>query len=313
MSSNSRAITSHPTLKSDPWPARWLWLASDRYPAAQTAPISWWSADAHQAGRLGVAGLLRGTFLFTAVPNRVFLRVSADSRYRLWINDRWVGRGPAMVGGSYAKIDAPNWWYYDMIEVTPFLRAGANVVAAEVITGPDNQTHFSQGQAGFAAEWFDEQGMAIAGCWRGIAFTGYRIGQWSGFTRECDLGQYPAGWRTVAFDDQAWPELVEIAPRPALLAHHLPPLAETRVQPVDSDVLTLESGETVQVKFEHLLAGHLQFTARAAAATAIHVVFEEMPGGTEPETRQLKLTLPAGETVYESAAYFSARSLRMTA
>jgi len=42
-------------------------------------------------------------------------------------------------------------------------------------------------------------------------------------------------------------------------------------------------------------------------------VFEEMPGGTEPETRQLKLTLPAGETVYESAAYFSARSLRMTA
>lgn len=261
MSSNSRAITSHPTPKSDPWPARWLWLASDRYPAAQTAPISWWSADAHQAGRLGVAGLLRGTFPFTAVPNRVFLRVSADSRYRLWINDRWVGRGPAMVGGSYAKIDAPNWWYYDMIEVTPFLRAGANVVAAEVITGPDNQTHFSLGQAGFAAEWFDEQGMAIAGCWRGIAFTGYRIGQWSGFTRECDLGQYPVGWRTVAFDDQAWPELVEIAPRPALLAHHLPPLAETRVQPVDSDVLTLESGETV----------------------------------------------------YESAAYFSARSLRMTA
>jgi hypothetical protein len=52
---------------------------------------------------------------------------------------------------------------------------------------------------------------------------------------------------------------------------------------------------------------------RATAPTAVHVVFEEMPGGTEPETRQLKLTLPAGETVYESAAYFSARSLRMTA
>jgi len=200
-----------------------------------------------------------------------------------------------------------------MIEVTTFLGAGVNVLTAEVIAGPDNQTHFSQGHAGFAAELVDEDANVFPGTWRGVAFTGYRTGQWAGFTRQCDLGRYPKDWRTVGFDDQAWPELVETAPRPALLPHGLPPLEETRVRPVETDAMTIESGRTVHVGFEHLLAGHLQFIARAAAKTELNVVFEEMPGGTEPETRKLKLTLPAGETVYESAAYFSARSLRMTA
>lgn len=313
MSLVAEEITDHAPLQASPWQARWLWLDPDCFPEAQAAPTGWWSADAHQAGRPGVAGLLRGTLTWVTAPDRIWLRVSADSRYRLWINERWVGRGPAMVGGCYAKRTAPNWWYYDTIEVTTFLGSGVNVLTAEVIAGPDNQTHFSQGHAGFAAELVDADANVFPGTWRGVAFTGYRTGQWAGFTRECDLGRYPKDWRTVAFNDQAWPELVETAPRPALLPHGLPPLEEARVQPVDSDVLTLESGKTVQVGFEHLLAGHLQFIARAAAATAVHVVFEEMTGGTEPETRQLKLTLPAGETVYESAAYFSARSLRMTA
>ena len=218
-----------------------------------------------------------------------------------------------MVGGSYAKIDAPNWWYYDTMEVTTFLRPGLNIFAVEVITGPDNQTHFSQGQAGFAAEVMDEQGNVPTPSWRGVAFTGYRIGQWAGFTRECDLGRYPNDWRSVGFDDQAWPPLVEIAQRPPLLPHVLAPLAEVLVRPIEAQDLHLQSGRTVQIQFETLLAGHLQFTARAIAETKLQVEFEEMPGGTEPESRQLKLTLPAGETSYESAAYFSARTMKMTA
>ena len=180
------------------WDAPWLWLAPGAFPDCRRVPISWWSEDAHREGETAAAGLLRLVFELQAVPAQVRLRLSADSHYRLWVNERWIGAGPALVGGSYGRTQAPDWWYFDQLDLAAWLRPGRNVLAVEVIAGPDQQTYFSQGRPGFAAEFLDR---AVEAPWRGMAFTGYRVGRWTGLTRTCDLGCYPPDWLTPDFDD----------------------------------------------------------------------------------------------------------------
>lgn len=294
------------------WNTAWLWLDPGRFPGCQCAPVSWWSKDAHREGEVAAAGLLRLVIGLEQVPTQVHLRLSADSRYRLWINETWIGAGPALVGGCYGRTEAPDWWYYDGLDVTGYLRPGRNVFAVEVTCGPDQQTYFSMGRPAFAAEL---RGPAPGGVWRGIPFAGYRTGKWAGLTRSCDLGCYPPGWLGAGFDDSAWPALVPVPGRAPLLPHDLPPLAEKPVAPAGSSCcrFTAEGPDELTLDFGELLAGHLRFTARATAGTRLEVGFNEMPTENAGGAQRVELTLPEGRSSYQSAAYFSARQIRVRA
>ena len=56
--------------------------------------------------------------------------VSADSRYRLYINGIYIATGPQK-GDRFRK-------YYDVLDVTAYLRQGSNTVAAEVLHYPND-------------------------------------------------------------------------------------------------------------------------------------------------------------------------------
>src|SRR5690606_41846971 len=56
--------------------------------------------------------------------------VSADNKYVLYVNGTRVARGPQLSDIRH--------WRYETIDIAPFLRAGENVIAAEVVNfGPD--------------------------------------------------------------------------------------------------------------------------------------------------------------------------------
>ena len=145
--------------------------------------------------------------------------------------------------------------------------ARENVIAVEVTAGPDNQTHFSQGHAGFIAELLDDAGhllLATGSGWRGIAFTGFQAGQRKGFTRACDLRAYPHGWQLPDFDDSTWPPLVaDLTPRPALRSHALPPLTEQFVAPDQTSPSEAAPGST------DLQIGHVHARLAQQAALAL--------------------------------------------
>ena len=61
-------------------------------------------------------------------PESLTLRLSADSRYKLYVNGRFVTEGPQKGDREL--------WYCDTVEIAPWLRQGANVVAAEVLRYP---------------------------------------------------------------------------------------------------------------------------------------------------------------------------------
>lgn len=59
-----------------------------------------------------------------AVPSNFVIHVSADQRYKLYVNDNLVSLGPA-------RNDAKH-WNYETLDIAQFLKAGKNVVAAQV-------------------------------------------------------------------------------------------------------------------------------------------------------------------------------------
>ena len=69
--------------------------------------------------------LFRKLLTLDEVPQAAMVKVSADSRYRLYINGKSVSYGPCKGDDQV--------WYYDEVDIAPFLQAGENVIAAEVL------------------------------------------------------------------------------------------------------------------------------------------------------------------------------------
>lgn len=76
------------------------------------------------------------------IPESVKIRVTADARYSLWINDQWVHHGPARGYQTH--------WPWDEIEISGYLRTGKNVLAALLYQyGSSNYSYIFQGSSGF--------------------------------------------------------------------------------------------------------------------------------------------------------------------
>jgi hypothetical protein len=58
-------------------------------------------------------------------PDQFIIHISADSRYRLFINEQSVSFGPCK---SY-----PERWYFETVDIASFLIEGTNVVSARVL------------------------------------------------------------------------------------------------------------------------------------------------------------------------------------
>ena len=77
-------------------------------------------------------------------PKQAELFISADSRYKLWVNGQYVARGPAR---SY-----PYFQCVDRLDLTPYLRVGPNTLAVQVYQpGYSHFAYVHRGMAGLLA------------------------------------------------------------------------------------------------------------------------------------------------------------------
>ena len=75
-----------------------------------------------------VVVLFRRAVWLEEVPARCKVRLSADSRYRFFVNGQSVCQGPVK-GDRHI-------WYYDEADIAPYLQPGENVLAAIVLRYP---------------------------------------------------------------------------------------------------------------------------------------------------------------------------------
>ncbi len=84
---------------------------------------SWVEVPDEPSNKYGVY-LFRKSIIFNNRPESFVIHVSADNRYKLFVNERLVSLGPAR-----GDIDH---WNFETIDIAPFLRDGKNIIAAKV-------------------------------------------------------------------------------------------------------------------------------------------------------------------------------------
>lgn len=155
----------------------------------------------------------RKHFSLSIVPDKFVINISADNRYRLYVNGVEACHGPAR-----GDLDC---WYYETVDISGMLRKGDNVLAVAVWNmgdwAPVAQISCRTGlivQGNTPAEecvntdsnWLvlrDSSFSPVTGCPE-IVFLG---GQ-----ERIDGNMYPWGWEETGFDDSGWKRAEEIAP-----------------------------------------------------------------------------------------------------
>ncbi len=183
---------------------------------AGAAPASW-IAPPGIPGDSTVVFHARRTFDLPSKPDRFLIHVSADNRYRLYVNGDEVASGPQ-------RSDVMH-WRYETVDIAPKLRAGRNVVAALVWNwGATHPVAQHSHRTGFLLQGDGAQEASIntgAG-WRLRVDSAYRFvplgfGDVRGYYaaspgESVDAARYPWGWEQADFNDSAW--LTVAAPAP---------------------------------------------------------------------------------------------------
>lgn len=170
----------------------WMWIPE------------WEKAD-HSVSHLVY---FRKTFVLEKIPESLKLLISADSRYKLYVNGKLAELGPSKGDRQV--------WYLDEVEIAPYLWAGENVLAAEVLRYPmgyRNGSHsiFRTETPGlYVKEKGSRHGLGSQEGWRCMEEADFQIVAESPFFAPLHIledrrGQEKAhGWKKPGYDDSDW-------------------------------------------------------------------------------------------------------------
>ena len=152
--------------------------------------------------------LFRREFDVDDDPTDLTLRISADTRYRAYLNGRRIAEGPPP--------SMPHHAFFDVWDIAPFARAGTNCLAVVV----HHLRHADRDRLGLLAEVLAGGGKALTitshewRCRRADAWwTGgyrFRMNVYDPFQEFFDARKMPEGWARPGFDDSAWPTAAEL-------------------------------------------------------------------------------------------------------
>ena len=191
----STSQTINPDLLKKAWSANWI-----------TAP----GAPAKSYG----VYYFRKKFSLTEKPDSFIVHVTADNRYVLIINEKFVSLGPA-------RNDLYH-WNFQTIDIAPYLTNGNNIISATVWNEGE---HRPEGQisnrTGFLLQgntpkeeiintntsWKCLKSTAYTPITTGVGYSTYYV---SGPGELVDMNKMPDGWIKNDFDDNAWPNAARV-------------------------------------------------------------------------------------------------------
>lgn len=196
---SSQAQTISEAVLQNPWKAQWITApgigATNQWVAAYDAALK----------DYGVYKF-RKNFHLPAKPSTFIVHVSADNRYKLYVNEQLVSLGPAR-GDLY-------FWNFETVDIAKFLKAGINTVAALVWNDgkqkPEAQISYVTGfilQGNTAVE----EVLNTNDSWKGIKDSsysplephvpGYYV---AGPGELVQMKNNIKGWQQINYDDNHW-------------------------------------------------------------------------------------------------------------
>jgi alpha-L-rhamnosidase len=191
----------NPALRTQRWPAFWIAHAG-------ASPFAY-----------GVYHF-RKSFDLPSKPATFVVHISADNRYRLFVNGEFAAAGPA-------QSDLRN-WRFESVDLSPHLKAGRNVLAAVVWNGGEYRPMAQiSDRTGFLLQSGPDTDKAVntgAG-WKTFHDEAYSPIAWrdndpklmnqyyvAGGMERVDGARYPWGWELAGFDDSSWTAARVIVP-----------------------------------------------------------------------------------------------------
>jgi len=194
MVNTGHAQSSNLTIAGKPWNAYWI--------SAQNDP-----------------GVEYGVYYFrkdislTAKPGSFIIHVSADNRYKLYVNGTLVSLGPAR-GDTY-------YWNYETVDLAPYLTAGKNTIAAvvwnEAAYRPEAQISFRTGFI-LQGNTNNEEVLNTDTSWRCIKDNSYQPSEGVGYddyfaagaAEIVDMNKTIKNWQSPDFNYKSWPNAEEL-------------------------------------------------------------------------------------------------------
>jgi alpha-L-rhamnosidase len=172
----------------------------------------WIEAPAASAKDYGVYHF-RKTFSLNNKPASFIIHVSADNRYKLFVNGMLTSLGPAR-GDLFH-------WNFETVDIVKYLRVGDNVIAAIVWNfgdyKPEHQISFRTGFI-LQGNTDSEKIVNTNASWKCLKDRSYSASQpdllytyyVAGPGEKIDYIKYPANWESNQYNDNAWTQAKQI-------------------------------------------------------------------------------------------------------
>ncbi len=250
----------------------------------------------------------RKDFELARIPSSFKIHVSADNRYRFYVNGTYVCNGPSR--------DDRLHWRYETVDIAPYLQNGKNVMAALVFNfGAFRPVSQHSYRTALIVQADDEKFYQINSdaSWKIYENKAYQpIPITSEMTHgfyavspgdSLDGEQYPWGWQGLDFDDSAWANAKEAGRGVGrgymhgegwYLTPRMIPMLEERIEPVPHIVrsknieaddsflkgvgsLTIPPNKTVTLVLDrtHLTMGYPQLTVSGGKGSSIRITCGE--------------------------------------
>ncbi|GLA20476.1 hypothetical protein AnigIFM62618_009050 [Aspergillus niger] len=281
----------------------------------RAAPWIWLSKYLEEDNRPGRYFLFRKAFQWQSSDDlqSLFVHVSADSRYRLFVNGHRASWGPCK---SY-----PGKWYYETVDIRPYLRNGDNVISARVLRYstlvPGSSSIVSMPLPGFMLySPHPELAISTDSSWTCIEQRSVNIipqTEWNYLlgppflsnNERVEEDQTITGWQMPGYDDAAWDRAVfqsnavkmlpmvspwKLAPRPIPDLPELPGRFGGVVKATGSVseddwnaliregqpvVIPADARVTVDLSVGALMTAFVNFAFRGGAGTKVSVLYSE--------------------------------------
>lgn len=217
--------------------------------------------------------LVRKKFYVDEMLKDLFLDITADDYYKLFINGRYVAQGPAP---GY-----PFHYWYNRLDVTSFIRPGENVIAVHIYyQGLINRVWCSGDyRQGLIAELHSGDRVLVEtdSSWRYTPAKEYvgekTFGYDTQFVENIDNRLKITGWKGIQYDDSEWmmcrvnekdDHVLFLQPAPLLNVYEMKPEI-TRV---------LREGHYF-IDFGREIAGHIEMNAMGNGGETVQILYGE--------------------------------------
>ena len=242
-------------------------------------------------------------------PKEAPLKISADSKYWLWVNDSLV-----VFEGGLKRGPRPGEGYYDVVDIADFLKKGSNDVEILVCYfGKSGFSHESSGKSGLIVD-SPIEGMSTDASWKAIVHPSYS-------TASCAKPNYRLSESNIRYDARQklperalWPMAVEIAgwgdaPFGRLTERPIPQWKDFGVKNAEFERRVGSERDTVVARLPYNLQMTPVMTLNSPeGGELVDILTDHTVAGGENNIRAQYITRPGCQT-YESLGWMNGEEL----